>query len=91
VYRTFSTMDGDAPPYEFARHVAWRVQGQLDYLLTRVANGSSGRRELEQLLHNAGAELLRARDLITNTIQDDRPYDVEVCQCSVYICTCTCS
>ena len=77
VYKTFTTMDGDAPQYEFARNVAWRVQGQLDYLLHRVLNGRRGHADVEAVLTGAAAELQRARDLITNKIEDQRPYDVD--------------
>lgn len=77
VYKTFTTMDGDAPPFEFARHVAWRVQGQLDYLLTKVANGKDGHGDVKAILERAGAELQRAHGLITNRIEDERPYDVD--------------
>jgi len=77
VYRTFSSSDGDAPPFEFARHVAWRVRGQLDYLLRKVENGSGGHGEVTEILRDAAAELERARGLVTNTIQDERPYDTD--------------
>lgn len=76
VYKTFTTMDGDAPPYEFARHVAWRVQGQLDYLMNKVVNGSSGHEELEAILDKAASELSRAKLLITGKIEDEQPYDI---------------
>jgi hypothetical protein len=33
VYVSFRDVDGPAVQFEFARHVAWRVRGQLDYLL----------------------------------------------------------
>ena len=67
VYKTFTTMDGDAPPYEFARHVAWRVQGQLDYLMKKVANGKSGHKEVQEILGKASEELARAKLMITGT------------------------
>jgi hypothetical protein len=77
VYKTFTTMDGDAPQYEFARNVAWRVQGQLDYLLNKVQNGQQGHADVEAILERAAAELQRARDLVTNRIEDQRPYDTD--------------
>jgi len=77
VYKTFTTMDGDAPPYEFARHVAWRVQGQLEYLMTQVQNGQRGREEVVAILNGAAAELQRAKGLITEELEDERPYDID--------------
>lgn len=77
VYKTFTTMDGDAPPYEFARHVAWRVQGQLDFLIRQMRNGGQGKMEAEVILKAAAAELQRAHGLITNQIEDERPFDVD--------------
>ena len=77
IYRTFTTMDGDAPQYEYARHVAWRVQGQLDYLLRKVRNGQKGHGEVVGILEGASSELQRAHDLITNRIEDERPYDID--------------
>ena len=77
IYKTFTTMDGDAPQYEFARNVAWRVQGQLDYLLHKVQNGKQGHADVVTILEGATAELQRARDLITNQIEDERPYDTD--------------
>jgi hypothetical protein len=77
VYSTFTTMDGDAHVYEFGRHVAWRVQGQLDYLMNEVQNGQKGHEEVKAILENSAAELQRAADLVSGRIQDERPYDVD--------------
>ena len=32
-YKVFQSMDGDAAPFEYARHKAWRASGQLNYLM----------------------------------------------------------
>ena len=75
VYRTFKTMDGEAAPFEFARHAAWRARGQLDYLLRSNLFGKE--KAIQRLLHGAQAELLRARDLISGRAVEDYPYDSE--------------
>ena len=32
----FQTIDGDAAPFEYARHKTWRASGQLDYLMKKT-------------------------------------------------------
>ncbi len=79
VFSTFLSIEGaEITPFEFARHVAWRVQGQLEYLKrANLFGGKEQARALERLLEHAAAELARAKALIAGDVQDERPYDVD--------------
>lgn len=82
VYRTFRTMadkEGtDVAPFEFARHAAWRVAGQLDFVMNKANYfGSDKRDALAAVLENAAQELMRAKALISDELQEDAPYNVE--------------
>ena len=82
VFRTFQTMkDGegeDRAPYEFARHVAWRVSGQMGYLLNEDSMfGGERRGDVTAVLDRAAAELARARDLISGKAVEEAVYATE--------------
>lgn len=68
--------DDQTLTYEFARHIAWRVRGQLDWMIQNAAlfeqDGDIGK-----VLDGAAAELARARDLISRKIVDKRPYKAQ--------------
>ena len=84
-YVTFTDVDGDQTAgYEFARHAAWRVQGQLDFLLRGKrdpTNGATGLFDepetVVDVLDRAAAELQRARDLVSGRVVDERPYKIQ--------------
>lgn len=76
IYVAFRDVDSEQRTYgyEFARHVAWRVAGQLEHL---VGSGEAlmGRdSDVVTLLANAEAELGRAKELISGRRVDRRPY-----------------
>jgi len=71
-YITFKDLDGNAAPFEFARHVSWRVAGQLDYLMKAKLFGEEN--EVVKILDDAARELQRARDLVSGAFEDERPY-----------------
>lgn len=73
IWVSFRDIDGPAAPFEFARHVAWRARGQLEFLMGQ-AKLMGKNEEIAELLATAAAELNRARDLITGRIVDKRPY-----------------
>ena len=66
-------MDGDAAPFEYARHKAWRASGQLDYLM-KEAKYFGKTEKIASVLNKAIDELVYARDLITGKIEEDAPY-----------------
>jgi hypothetical protein len=66
-------IDEGAAAYDYARHVSWRVQGKLDYLLNHKDLYQKDE-ELLALLDNAAAEMARVRDLVAGKIVDKKPY-----------------
>jgi hypothetical protein len=75
-YRTFASWDpDDAAPSEYARHIAWRVQGRLDYLIKKGLFGQ--RNDILSILDGASTELRTAHDLITGKTADESPYVVD--------------
>ena len=82
VYRTFKTMppgEGEEMAhFEFARHVAWRVSGQMDYLLKKADFfGKDKKVALAGLLSRAAEELNRARGLILGETEEELPYKLD--------------
>jgi len=73
LYKVFQTMDGDAAPFEYARHKAWRASGQLNYLM-KEAKYFGKTEKIASVLNKAIDELVYARDLITGKIEEDAPY-----------------
>jgi hypothetical protein len=80
---TYRDVDGiDTARYEYARHKAWRVKGQLEYLLRGGEGGEGGKGMFEDngmildILENAEEELKRARELVSGKAIDERPYKV---------------
>lgn len=49
--------------FEYARHKAWRIQGQMRYLMEK-AGSEADVKKLASFLENAGNELLRAKALL---------------------------
>ena len=76
VYATFRDTDGHHAPVEFARHVGWRVQGQLDYMM-HDSSLQGNDAAIAQLLDDAAAELKRAGDFVGRRAIDERPYKVK--------------
>merc|ERR1712046_328435 len=73
IYVSFRDIEPVAAPHDFARHVAWRARGQLDYLMNQgQLYGCEG--DIAKILAGAAAELARAGDLITRRTVDQRPY-----------------
>jgi len=83
VYTTFRVQDPpNVVPTEMARHAAWRVQGQLGCVIDNPQWGpdespEQTKQDVAATLRTAAAELLRAADLITGVIEDERPYKVD--------------
>jgi len=76
VYRTFKAWDGDdIAAVEFARHKAWRAQGQLDYLIKHPTWGNP--ETSLKLLEKVMAELKGAHDMISGKSEDKSPYLVK--------------
>ena len=80
VYRTFRLMadaEGkEMAPFEYGRHVAWRVSGQLDHLLNKANYfGWSRRHGLADALQQAADELTRARRYILDEEEESLPYN----------------
>lgn len=75
-FRTMPGKDGKAATYEFARHIGWRVGGQLDYLM-KNSDFFDKDDEIAAILDRAASELSRARDLVSGTQKDDLPYAVD--------------
>ena len=73
IYSSFTMIDEGAAAYDYARHVSWRVQGKLDYLLNHKDLYQKDE-ELLALLDNAAAEMARVRDLVAGKIVDKKPY-----------------
>jgi hypothetical protein len=87
---TYKDVDGfDTARYEYARHKAWRVQGQLDFLMKGNVGGAGGAETgageeglfadpetVLEVLDRAAAELKQARDLVSGEVIDERPYKV---------------
>jgi hypothetical protein len=70
-FQTFKHQDPEHVTFvEFARHKAWRIHGQLDYVMNETHWGQD-RFEIAQYLENAANELLRASRLLTDK-EDDR-------------------
>jgi len=59
-------------PVEIARHYAWRVQGQLDYLLKENMWGQEDK--VLKILDDSSESLKRTHDLITGKIEEEAPY-----------------
>lgn len=63
--------DGDEiASLEFARHKAWRISGQMQYLLNEVHFGTDTQR-ISRYLLDAAAELERAAKLISGELNDN--------------------
>ena len=79
--RTVRTLGDDAEgkemaPFEYGRHVAWRVSGQLDHLLNKANYfGWSRRHGLADALQQAADELTRARRYILDEEEESLPYN----------------
>jgi trimethylamine monooxygenase len=72
-YRLSKIQDpGHVHPVEIARHYAWRVQGQLDYLLQENMWGKTDK--VLQILDDSSEELKRTHRLITGTLEEQPPY-----------------
>ena len=81
VYQTFRSMVGDEgehlAPFEYARHVAWRISGQMDYLLNKADYfGKDKRVALAEVLRRAAEELARAKSLILDETKEEIPYQL---------------
>lgn len=63
----------DVLPLEFARHKAWRVKGQMTYLMEHAPFGSSPK-ELAKVLSTAGAELMQSAKLLLGEEVDDASF-----------------
>jgi len=55
--------------YEYAKHKAWRVNGQLKYLIEKLSIDADIEK-LASILENAGNELLYAKDLLLSKRND---------------------
>eukprot|EP00930_Biecheleria_cincta_P046624 TRINITY_DN32174_c0_g1_i1.p1 TRINITY_DN32174_c0_g1~~TRINITY_DN32174_c0_g1_i1.p1 ORF type:complete len:844 (+),score=131.65 TRINITY_DN32174_c0_g1_i1:147-2678(+) len=72
-YSHFRAVDpAEVYPIETARHLAWRAQGQLNYLLN--ADDWGDRETCTRIFDQAEAELARARTLLNGQDIDERPY-----------------
>lgn len=72
-YTLFASDDGeDVAAHDFARHKAWRVGGQLQYLRDQTSYDQNkvSTDELKEILRNAAAELDYAADLIEGKADD---------------------
>lgn len=54
---------------EFARHRAWRVQGQMQYLIDNMPFGSDGK-EILEVLEGAALELMHTSRLVLGEVSD---------------------
>ena len=73
IYVGFRDMEPTMAALDFARHVAWRARGQLEYLMNE--GQLYGRDDdIAKILGDAAAELARASGLISRRIVDSRPY-----------------
>jgi len=59
-------------PADFARHVAWRVQGQMSHILNGDFWGKKD--QLAQILDDASVQLKATRSLISDEAVDFKPY-----------------
>jgi len=59
-------------PIEIARHHAWRVQGQLDYLLRENLWGQADK--VLKILDESSESLKRTHHLITGELEEEAPY-----------------
>eukprot|EP00466_Bigelowiella_natans_P004824 jgi/Bigna1/135047/aug1.27_g9755 len=59
----------DVANLEYARHKAWRVKGQMQYIAEKLKFGTS-EKELASIFANAAKELLKARKLLLREISD---------------------
>lgn len=59
----------DVTNFEYARHKAWRVEGQMKYLMDKLGPEADVNK-LAKLLENAGNELLRAKALLLQETSD---------------------
>ncbi|CAM9716133.1 unnamed protein product, partial [Ectocarpus fasciculatus] len=70
-YGYYNRIDGpEFINYEYARHKAWRVRGQLQYL-EDTATFTTRANDMSSVLRAAAAELMLAADLIDGTTNDD--------------------
>lgn len=68
--------DDDTHGYEYARHAAWRVRGQLEWLIQN--EDLFGKHDdICDALDNAASELARARDLIGGNMVEKHPYQTQ--------------
>lgn len=74
IYRTF--VDSKDPPNvlktEHSRHIAWRIKGQMEYLIKNPQWQSKG--NIVSILDNAADELLKAKRLIDGETLEQLPY-----------------
>ena len=63
----------DVMPLEFARHKAWRIKGQMQFLLSHARFGATPK-ELAQVLIRAGSELQRSAALILGEEVDNAAF-----------------
>ena len=75
IYTTFQQQDGNAPPFEYARHKAWMASGKLDYLLNQ-AKLFGQTKEISKILDLAIADLENAKQLINGTVTQPLPWSV---------------
>lgn len=69
-YHTFSHQDpAHIHPLEFARHKAWRIEGQMRYILDQ-APFSSDPQQLASVMRRASAELLHTARLLARETDD---------------------
>lgn len=61
---------------EYARHKAWRIQGQMEYILEQARSDTHDAAQLADLLGRAAAELEYARQLLLGEISDNPGYFV---------------
>ena len=72
LFTSFKKIEAHAAPFEYARHVAWRVRGQLDYLMRQPLFGED--ETIVQMLADAARELASARDLLSGREEQLLPY-----------------
>lgn len=76
-YHTFTSKGfddrKDVVPLEFARHKAWRIKGQMSWLLEHARYGSTPE-ELAKILECAGSELVQSAQLLKNKEEDNATF-----------------
>lgn len=75
VFSTFRNWDNQhAPEVEMARHKAWRIKGQMEYLLEELRFQADASQTASEIMRHSANELLRASAELCSEVPDTQTW-----------------